>query len=139
MDAVAVAEHRVVHAVEELPGLAVGIALGVALQRLPCCHKSDGGHVGDGLQLALERPGLVLGKGLVYVGDEFVLRLIPAQGIVDIDGHQGEGAHDDEAGQNHTHGGKGHEAVGKDAAESLPQVITHVKLSHCCSTHPFRR
>ena len=36
-------------------------------------------------------------------------------------------------------GGKGHEAVGENGVEPLAKIISRVKLSRHCSTHPFRR
>ena len=138
MDLIAVAEH-LGGQVEELLVLAVHIPLLVVLQGLRRRDEGGGVHVGHRLQLGLEGPGLLLGEALVHVGGELVLGLQVPQGVVQVDGHQGEGAHDDEAGHDHTHGGKGHEAVGEDAVEALFDVITHIILTHCCNTHPFRR
>ena len=124
---------------EELGVLAVHIALSVILKRLLRRHEGRRVHVGHRLQLGLEGPGLFLGEAFVHVGGELVFGLQVPQGVVQVDGHQGEGAHDDEAGHDHAHGGKGHQAVGKDAVEALFEVITHIILTHCCNTHPFRR
>ena len=84
-------------------------------------------HVGDGGQLGLEAHGLAGVQALVHVGQEFILVLQLAQHLVDVDGHQGEGTHDEKAGHDHTHRSKGHESVGKDAAEALPDVIAQIK------------
>ena len=124
---------------EEDGVLAVHIPLPVVLQGLLSIDEGGRGHVGNLEDLTLQGPGAGLVHALLHIGGELILGLQVPQGVVQADRHQGEGAHDNQARHNHTHGGKRHKPVGEDAVEALFQVITHIILTHCYNTHLSRR
>ena len=110
------------------------------LQCLRPCDKGDLGHIGDSLDFRLKGPGLLLRVAVVNVGQEQILVLQVPQHVVQVDRQQGEGTHDQQAGHDHAHSGKGHEAVGEDRVEALAEIVFSVKSSrHCCNTRLSRR
>ena len=136
MDAVAVTQHLGLKGIEEV---VLRTALLPVLQRLRPGDKGHLGHVGNGLNLRLNRPGLLLGIGIIDVRQKLVFRLQVSQHVVQIHRQQGERTHNQKAGHNHTHSGKRHEAVGKNGVEALADIISRIKFSRHCSTHLSRR
>ena len=60
--------------------------------------------------------------------------------VPSVNCNEGEGPHDQQAGHDHAHSGKGHEAVGEDRVEALAEIVFSVKSSrHCCNTRLSRR
>ena len=102
-------------------------------------HKGDTGHIADALQPGLERPGRLVVVILIHVGQKLVLILQLPEHVVQVHRHQGEGAHDEKAGQDHTHRGKGHQPMGKDAPEAILKMIPKLIIAHCCNTLPQHR
>ena len=136
MDAEAVPQHLVRQVVQQgvvLPSLFV------ILQSLFPTDEGDFCHIGQCLDLRLDGPSLLLRIVLVNIGQHLILRLQVTQHMVQVHRQQREGAHNQQTGHDHTHSGKGHEAVGENGVEPLAKIISRVKLSRHCSTHPFRR
>ena len=92
--------------------------------------EGDLGHVVHLPHPLHELLDLLLGEGLVHVDQELIFLLQLAQLLIHVDGQQGERAHDDEAGHDHAHRGKGHQAVGEDAHKALFDEIAQVEFSH---------
>ena len=63
----------------------------------------------------------IMKMGVVNIDQHLVLALQVAQGVVQVHRQQGEGAHDNQAGHNHAHRGKGHKAVGKRILKRWPR------------------
>ena len=95
------------------------------------------GHIGHSLHLPLQGPGLVLGKALVDKGQDGVLLLQVFQVIIRVVGHQGEGAHNEQAGHGDADGRKGHEAVGEHIAASFPEEISEITFHLATSYRPI--
>ena len=124
-------------AVKQLVALIIGLKL---LLGLLLGHEFRPGHVGHRLDVVLEGFGLLLGEALVDVRRELVLGLQIAEHVLRIHRHQGKGAHDEQAADNHANRGEGHKAVSEDAVEALGEEIAEIiSLSHCCNTRPSRR
>ena len=96
-------------------------------------------HIGHRLNLTLEGPCLLLCVALVHIGQKQIVVLQIPQHVVQVHRHQGKGAHNQKAGHNHAHGGKGHKAVGEDGVEALAAVILKIKPSRHCNTRLSRR
>ena len=102
--------------------------------------KGGGGHVWDSLQRGLEGLGLLLRVALVHESRKLIFPLQVPQHMVHIHRHQGEGTHDQQAADDHAYRGKGHKAVGEDAAEAFGEEISEIiSLFHRCNTRPSRR
>ena len=136
MDAIAIPQHRSRHGVQQIVVLP---ALQKLVQRLLPGDEGHLRHIGHRLDLALQGPCLLLRAAVIDIGQKFVFFLQVPQRVVQIHRQQGEGAHDQQTGHDHTHGGKGHKAVGKDGVEPLAEIISRIKLSRHCSTHLSRR
>ena len=109
------------------------------IHRLRPGDKSHLRYVGDGFDLAFDVPGLVLGVTLIHIGQELVLRLQLPQHIVQIDRNQSKGAHDEQTGHDHAHGGKGHEAMCKNRVKSFAEIVLYIKFFRHCNTRLSRR
>ena len=137
---IAMPEHGLV---DSLTGHRPVIGFVIVLHRVGTGDELRRHHIGDGLESRLQRSCALLvrvvGVLVVHEGDElvFVLQIIDQR--VDIDGYEGETAHDDQAGHNDGNRGEGHEAVGLDAPEALADQITASTQSHRCYSHPFLR
>ena len=136
MDSVAVPQHCIRQALKELGLLLLG---GKFLLGLSPAHKFRRRHIGHRQDLFLQSPGLLLGIGLVDVGQKLVLLLKIPQHIIQVDGHQREGPHDQQTADDHADRREGHQSMGKDALKALYKKVTNIKSSHCRNTRPFRR
>ena len=136
MDAVAVPQHLIGQGFQQrvaLPALQkVRLGLGAG-------DKGDLPHVGDGLDLLTHRTGLLLGIAVVDVGQKFVFRLQIPQHMVQVQGHQGKRAHNQQTRYNHANRSEGHKAMGEDGVDALADVITCIKPSRHCNTRLSRR
>ena len=122
--------------------------LEVVIHGLVPADEGDGGHIVHRFDLALEGSGLILGEGVVHIGQKLVLRHELVQVVLDVDRHQGEAAGDQQAGGDDGDGGDGHETVAENAAEALPHIVAEVTAlssllclrlcSHRCRNRPPR-
>ena len=120
--------------------IALVVVLGLkVLPSLFFGHKGGAGHVGNGLDLTLQGLALFSGQAVVDVGQKFVVLFQVAEDVVSVHGDEGEGAHDEQTGHRHAHGGEGHQPMGKDTPEPLPDMIPDLSISHCRNTPLPRR
>ena len=132
MDHIPVAEHLRLEILVHI----VLVILGHIL--VPCLLPGDEGAVGHIVhlfQLGLQGLGLALRQGVVHKGHHGVFLLQVGQILVGVVGHQGEGAHDQQARHSDADGGKRHEPVGEHAAGALFEEVTEV--FHCCVTPSY--
>lgn len=124
------------HVVKQVLPFLVCLKVG---QGLLLGDKVDVRHIGYGLNLTFQRLGLGPGEGVVNVRQELVVVLQIAQHMVGVDGDQGEGTHNQQAGHGHAHRRNGHESMGKYTPEALPDMIPNLSISHCRNTLLPRR
>ena len=103
-----------------------GVLFGVVLLGLLLGGENHLTDVGDGLDGALKGLPLLPGQAFVHKGQELVVLLQLAQLPLQIQGHKGEGPHDDKAGHDHKDRGEGHEAVGEDGAKPFGKIIAQI-------------
>ena len=107
----------------ELCVLVAGILRGVIGLRLLFGGKGHIGHIGNGFDMALNRHCLLPGIVLIHKGQELIVLFQLSKLPLQVQCHQRERPHDDKAGHDHHHRGKGHKAVGKDGVEALGKVV----------------
>ena len=96
-------------------------------------NEGGGGHVIHGFQLALQGLGLFLRISIVNESQDLVFAFHLLQVGVGIDGHQGKGAHDQQAGHGDADGRKGHEAVAEHVGQALMEEVAEIMLTHGCA------
>ena len=132
---IAVAEDGRVDVLKEI-GVIVRLEGGHGLLARDKFARFDVLDLGD---LALKRAGLLLGEVLVHIGNDAVLALHLGDHVVDIERDEREAAHDEQARRDDRHARKGHEAVGENIFNALPEQEEKSTHSHSRNTHPFRR
>ena len=137
VDDVAVAEH----VGAQLAVQAVFIVVGhVGVPGLLAGDEGGVRHTGHGGKPALNGLGLLVGEAVVHEGDDGVLPLENLQVHVGVVGHQGKGAHNQQAGHGDAHGGKGHKAVGQHIAAALAEKVSdilHASTSYVPTPSPM--
>ena len=108
----------------------IGVLFRKGLHGLFLADELGGGHVGHRLQFGLQGFCLLLRIAVVHIGQNLILLLQVLEQGVGIHGHQGEGAHNQQARHCNADGREGHKAVAEHVAKALMEKITKIVLTH---------
>ena len=112
--------------VQILKHLFVGILGLEVLHGLLLGDVCSGCHIGYFLQLTLQRLGLLLGVGVIYIGQNLIFLLQIRKQGVGVDRHQCKRPHDQKTRHGDADGCEGHEAMAEHIAQAFMKKIPEI-------------